>query len=316
MELIEAVRTAAAAGELENVGEGRGIVFTAGNADTLTRVLYTMRVLRHGPFFPSGARGPLKARLTVRGLRIPQVYGSTLPAAVFHFPSERIADPDSPLLAELKELGCAVVEAVGTERDPGKTKSYHLKAIAIIESPWREVLCASPLILRPVSPLLMALTLPCECPPVAVLDSDNIPTRDPVYMFDAPGYKRLGAMFWPDFWKYVRGLVCLARLRLRWPLADRQPRASCRTGPMNPVWQIMGVKVRPHHSPFGTRCKTLTAALPPRPSLQCRDEWEQEAGQIFIDKASHLDALVLWRYMLENHQFSYFLSDGDKDLVR
>lgn len=33
---------------------------------------------------------------------------------------------------------------------------------------------------------------------VLYLDADNIPAKDPSYLFDLPEYKRLGAIFWPD----------------------------------------------------------------------------------------------------------------------
>lgn len=33
-----------------------------------------------------------------------------------------------------------MVEAKGQEKDKGKNKSYHLKAIAVVQCPWREVL--------------------------------------------------------------------------------------------------------------------------------------------------------------------------------
>lgn len=41
-----------------------------------------------------------------------------------------------------------------------------------------------------------------------------------------------------------------------------------------------------------------------------------EAGQIFIDKARHLDALALTKYMLAHHDTYYMYSDGDKDVFR
>ncbi len=41
---------------------------------------------------------------------------------------------------ELKELGAELVAAKGYEKDKGKNKSYHLKAIAIVQCPWRHVL--------------------------------------------------------------------------------------------------------------------------------------------------------------------------------
>lgn len=59
-------------------------------------------------------------------------------------------------------------------------------------------------------------------------DSDNIPvaylgehdgtmnaniTKEHELIWNAPSYKRLGVMFWPDYWK---------------------------TGPMNPIWGIIG----------------------------------------------------------------------------
>ncbi|KZT62802.1 glycosyltransferase family 71 protein [Calocera cornea HHB12733] len=191
-------------------GEGRGIVFTAGNADTLSRVVLTLKYLR-------------------------QKLNCDLPAAIYHFPSEKPPE-DSPLVAELEGLNAKLVEAVGTVRDSSRTKNYHLKAMAIVECEWAEVI---------------------------YLDSDNIPAADPALLFDAPNYQRLGAMFWPDYWK---------------------------TSPVNPIWQIIGV--------------------------QCRDEWEQEAGQIIIDKRRHLDAMLLSLYMLLDWKFWYYFSDGDKDVFR
>lgn len=68
-----------------------------------------------------------------------KVYGSTLPAEIYHFPSER-PPADSPLVKEANELGAVLVEAKGTEKDLKRRKNYHLKAIAIVQCPWREVL--------------------------------------------------------------------------------------------------------------------------------------------------------------------------------
>jgi len=63
-----------------------------------------------------------------------------------------------------------------------------------------------------------------------------------------------------------------------------------KTSASNPIWQIIGV--------------------------QCRDEWEQEAGQILIDKRRHLDAMLLSLYMLTDWKFWFYFSDGDKDVFR
>lgn len=38
----------------------------------------------------------------------------------------------------------------------------------------------------------------CDMAEVMLLDADNVPVRDPSYLFADPGYERRGAMFWPD----------------------------------------------------------------------------------------------------------------------
>lgn len=67
------------------------------------------------------------------------VHNSTLPAQIYHFPSEK-PPSDSALVKEARELGAEMVEAVGTTKDLTRGKNYHLKAIAIVQCPWREVL--------------------------------------------------------------------------------------------------------------------------------------------------------------------------------
>lgn len=192
------------------IGKGKGLVFTAGNADTLRRVVWTLRLIRNH-------------------------YNSTLPASIFHFPSEAPA-PDDPIRTTLSDLGATLVSASSRTKDATRTKNYHLKAQAIVEAPYAEVL---------------------------YLDSDNLPALSPDLVFEQKNYKRLGTVFWPDYWK---------------------------TSANNPMWAILGV--------------------------QCRDEWEQEAGQIVIDKRRHLDALLLSAYMLEDWEYWYYFSDGDKDVFR
>ncbi|KAK1926445.1 mannosyltransferase putative-domain-containing protein [Papiliotrema laurentii] len=209
MDLINHMEDVLAHNLTADYGQGRGIVMVAGNADTLQRAKWSIQMLRS--------------------------YDSELPVQIYHFPSESPAD-DDPIRAELKELGAELVAAAGQEKDEGKKKSYHLKAIAVVQSPWREVL---------------------------YLDSDSVPARDPEYMFDAPNYKRLGLWATPDYWK---------------------------TSANNPIWAIMGVK--------------------------CRNEWEMETGQMFIDKKHHLDVFYLIKYMLERHEWWFYFSDGDKDIFR
>ncbi|TYJ56265.1 hypothetical protein B9479_002950 [Cryptococcus floricola] len=208
-ELITHLETLLDAGRMEEYGEGRGVVMVAGNADTLMRVKWSVEMMRS--------------------------YGSELPVLIYHFPSEAPAE-DDPIRTTLASLNAHLISAPGQTKDTHKTKSYHLKALAITSCPFRHVL---------------------------YLDSDSIPTRDPEYMFDAPNYRRLGVWMTPDYWK---------------------------TGANNPIWAILGVK--------------------------CRNEWEMETGQMFVDKKRHLDVFLLVQYMLERHDFWFTFSDGDKDIFR
>lgn len=42
---------------------------------------------------------------------------------------------------------------------------------------------------------------------VLLLDCDNIPVRDPSYLFSNPDYQQYGNLFWPDFWaKWMKPL--------------------------------------------------------------------------------------------------------------
>lgn len=51
-------------------------------------------------------------------------------------------------------------------------------------------------------------------------------------------------------------------------------------------------------------------------NLTLRDEWEQEAGQMLIDKSKHLDVLLLAESMLKDWKYWFQISDGDKDVFR
>jgi hypothetical protein len=75
----------------------------------------------------------------------------------YHFPSEA-PGPDDPIRKELADLGAELVEAKGQARDEGKSKSYHIKAISITDSPWREVLYLVSMFLLRLDSLLISRT--------------------------------------------------------------------------------------------------------------------------------------------------------------
>ncbi|KAF8588833.1 glycosyltransferase family 71 protein [Ramaria rubella] len=108
------------------------------------------------------------ALVTLRMLRLE--YKSSLPVQIFSFPGEIT---DQTVIDAMGELGATHHELPGLQKAAGAWKNFHLKAAAIIASKFAEVL---------------------------YLDSDNVPLRDPAYLFDEPVYIEGGrAVFWPDY---------------------------------------------------------------------------------------------------------------------
>ncbi|GAA5993689.1 hypothetical protein JCM10908_002298 [Rhodotorula pacifica] len=143
----------------------RAIVWTAGNADTFDRVLTSLRLLRHS-------------------------YNSSLPALVYHFPSE---SPSESQLALFTSLNTTVHALESLDKaGGGRTKSFHLKGAALVQA------------FKETDEVLM-------------LDSDNVPVRDPEGLFESREFREMGAVFWPDYWK------------------DQ---------PENAIWSILGVQCR------------------------------------------------------------------------
>ncbi|CEP19211.1 hypothetical protein [Parasitella parasitica] len=194
--------------------EERGIVFVAGNDDTLKRTLGTIRLLRF--------------------------YNCTLPIEIWHMEHETQAATTTFTAKQLELLGnvrlrdlseFGLPRSISRMRNRGK--QFQVKAAAIINSRFQHVL---------------------------YLDSDNIPTRDPTFLFDSIEYREKGAIFWPDFWK---------------------------TAAENKIFRLL--------------------------EIDCVDTWEQESGQIVVDKARHWIPLQLSWFMQYFHEVYFRLLNGDKD---
>ncbi|GMF20829.1 unnamed protein product [Phytophthora fragariaefolia] len=108
---------------------------------------------------------------------------------------------------------------------------------------------------------------------VLFLDADNVPVRDPTYLFKTPEFLMTGAIFWPDFWHPDQTIFFI--------------------NPTSMVWQLLDM-------PFV-------------------DMFEQESGQLLIDRKRHAAPLALVAFYAF-HQPNYFkhlkLAWGDKDLFR
>ncbi|CAO3589027.1 unnamed protein product [Absidia cylindrospora] len=193
--------------------KGSGIVLVAGNGDTFTRALTTIKLLRN--------------------------YGCSLPIDVWHLndeqPTVEMAKELNDLQAQPRDLSNKNLIRPIDERKGG-SKQFQIKVAAIINSGFEHIL---------------------------YLDSDNIPTTDPTFLFDHPAYLKTGAIFWPDFWK---------------------------THEQNSIFDILGV--------------------------DCTDEWEQESGQMVINKIKSWHPLQLAWYMNDHHDLYYQFLNGDKDTFR
>lgn len=113
------------------------------------------------PYFPS-------AWVCIRMLRH---LACGLPIELWQLSASELAEP----LRELVEpFGVRCVDASEVrQRHPARIlNGWELKPYAILHSAFEEVL---------------------------LLDADNMPVRDPTFLFDAPPYQSTSAVFWPDF---------------------------------------------------------------------------------------------------------------------
>lgn len=104
-------------------------------------------------------------------VRLLRRLGCTLPVQLWHLGE---AELDASMRRLVAPLGVECVDALAVARDhPCRVlRGWELKPYMVKHCPFREVL---------------------------LLDADNVPLRDPTSLFDAPEYRRHGAVLWPDF---------------------------------------------------------------------------------------------------------------------
>jgi hypothetical protein len=90
-----------------------------------------------------------------------------------------------------------------------------------------------------------------------------MPLQNPESLFSTPEFRKTGALFWPDYWKFSSD---------------------------NPLWQITG--------------------------QACEDEWEQESGQLVLDKEKSWRPLWMSMFFQMDHEFYFKIILGDKDTFR
>uniref|UniRef100_M4C4G1 RxLR effector candidate protein n=1 Tax=Hyaloperonospora arabidopsidis (strain Emoy2) TaxID=559515 RepID=M4C4G1_HYAAE len=108
---------------------------------------------------------------------------------------------------------------------------------------------------------------------VLFLDADNVPVRDPAFLFESEEFVRTGAVFWPDFWHPQHTIFHLVEDSLLWQMLD----------------------------------------------MQYVDMFEQESGQLLIDRRRHAAAMELVHFYASHTPDLFKHLDlvwGDKDLFR
>ncbi|ETO84013.1 hypothetical protein F444_02048 [Phytophthora nicotianae P1976] len=55
---------------------------------------------------------------------------------------------------------------------------------------------------------------------VLFLDADNVPVRDPTFLFELQEFQETGAVFWPDFWHPTNSIFNIHSQSLIWELLD------------------------------------------------------------------------------------------------
>lgn len=106
--------------------------------------------------------------VTIRAIRH---VGCSLPIQVWYLGREGELPTDRRAILERLGVECVDADAV-RERHPCRIlNGWELKVYAVLHAPFEEVLS---------------------------LDADCYPVRDPSFLFDEPGYRSTGTVFWPD----------------------------------------------------------------------------------------------------------------------
>jgi hypothetical protein len=190
-----------------------------------------------------GARLFTCAWVTIALLR--RHLGCTLPIEVWHLGPQEMGPPMRGLL---EDLSAEPVDAfdVAKRHSVERLGGWELKPYALMHSRFNEVL---------------------------LLDADNIPIRDPSFLFDRQEYRETGALFWPDI---------------------------VRLAPDNDIWEISGLRYRDASS-FESGQMVIDKARCWR--ALCLTQWINQRSDVFYsvlygDKDTFL---LAWLLLAQHH---------------
>ncbi|KAF0698616.1 Aste57867_10773 [Aphanomyces stellatus] len=178
-----------------------GVTYTCSMARTFTdfSILASASSADDAPPLPLALDGSRGIVLSIYDRSLPSVYaivhllrrrhGCTLPIELFYMAEDTTLS--SPILAALQTKFGVELREITSPQGRFETKPY-----AVFHSRFDQVL---------------------------FLDCDNLPTRDPSYLFDSPAYLESGAVFWPDFWTPATSIFDLHAQSLVWQLLDMAP---------------------------------------------------------------------------------------------
>ena len=110
------------------------------------------------------------AWVTIRMLR---ALGTSLPIELWYLGTDELS-PEMRALVEPYGVRCVDAQAVRKEHPVERLNGWELKPYAALHSSFAEVL---------------------------LLDADNVPARDPSYLFESAEYRATGVALWPDRWR-------------------------------------------------------------------------------------------------------------------
>ncbi|GAA5854288.1 hypothetical protein JCM8547_001765 [Rhodosporidiobolus lusitaniae] len=143
---------------------GRGLVFTAGNKDTMSRLLTSLRILR-------------------------KRHGCTLPVEIFGFPNELRGA--GTVKDEIDKLGGIEWMEIESKKEEGRWKQFQIKGEAIARASFSELLYLDS------DNVLLSDPAVRFSPPFRLSLTDD--TIHKQVLFESPVYKEYGIVLWPDF---------------------------------------------------------------------------------------------------------------------
>ncbi|RHY94868.1 hypothetical protein DYB37_009726 [Aphanomyces astaci] len=123
-------------------------------------------------------------------IRVIRDHGCTLPVEMWYRPDEMQID-DNALIQHLVADFNVHLRQIFDPRAVG----FHTKPYAVYYSHFDSIL---------------------------LLDADNVPVRDPTYLFDDPAFVETGALFWPDYWQPPNSLFDVTSHSLLWQLLQME----------------------------------------------------------------------------------------------